>query len=75
MTYDCIIIGAGPAGVAAAVHMKRTGLNIVLIEKKNIGGLLRNANLIENYLGFPEGISGKRFAGCLRRHLQRLRIP
>ncbi|MAE68737.1 MAG: NAD(P)/FAD-dependent oxidoreductase [Candidatus Peribacteraceae bacterium] len=57
--YDCIIIGAGPAGIAAAVQLKRAGLSLLLLEKGEVGGLLRNANLVENYLGFTGGISGK----------------
>ena len=59
MIYDCIIIGAGPAGIAAAVQLKRAGLSLLLLEKGEVGGLLRNANLVENYLGFADGISGK----------------
>ncbi|HBG48905.1 MAG TPA: hypothetical protein DDW90_05280 [Cyanobacteria bacterium UBA9971] len=53
------IIGAGPAGISCAVQLKRYGIEPVLFEKKQIGGLLRNANLVENYLGFENGISGK----------------
>lgn len=52
------IIGAGPAGMAAALQLKRYGLNPLLLERAEIGGLLRNANLVENYPGFPGGIPG-----------------
>jgi thioredoxin reductase len=55
---DVIIIGAGPAGIAAAIQLRRQGINPVVFEKDMIGGLLRNANLVENYPGFPGGISG-----------------
>ena len=55
---DVIIIGAGPAGIAAAIQLRRYGLTPVLLEKDHIGGLLVNANLVENYPGFPQGISG-----------------
>lgn len=65
-----IIIGAGPSGVSAAVQLKREGINPVLIEKKEAGGLIVNANKIENYIGFPKGISGKKFAELLKRHLE-----
>jgi thioredoxin reductase len=75
MIYDCIVIGAGPAGIAAAVQMKRAGLNIALFEKKEIGGLLRNANLIENYLGFPDGISGKKLVEHFQKHIKKQDIP
>ena len=57
-TEDVTIIGAGPAGIAAAIQLKRYGLAPILLEKDHIGGLLVNANLVENYPGFPQGISG-----------------
>ena len=56
---DTTIIGAGPAGIAAAIQLRRYGLDIALFEKDSIGGLLCNANLIENYPGFPGGITGR----------------
>jgi thioredoxin reductase (NADPH) len=52
------IIGAGPAGIAAAIYLKRAGVNPLLLERKKVGGLLANANLVENYPGFPDGICG-----------------
>ncbi len=52
------IIGGGPAGLAAAIQLKRYDLDTLLIEKDTLGGLLKNANKLENYLGFPTGISG-----------------
>jgi len=58
MIYDCIIIGAGPAGITAAVQLKRSGHSVVIIEKDRTGGLLLNARKVENYLGFVNGISG-----------------
>ncbi len=54
-----IIIGGGPAGVACAIQLKRYDISALLIEKSDIGGLLINAKRVENYLGFPDGISGK----------------
>ncbi len=53
-----IIIGAGPAGLATAIQLKRYGVHPLLFERAQVGGLLRNANLVENYPGFPVGISG-----------------
>lgn len=53
-----IIIGAGPAGLATAIQLKRYGVQPLLFEGALAGGLLRNANLVENYPGFPAGISG-----------------
>ncbi len=53
-----VIIGAGPAGISTAIQLKRYNIDPVIIEQDEIGGLLRNANLVENYPGFPEGING-----------------
>ena len=50
---EVIIIGAGPAGMTAAIQLKRYGIPFVLLEKERVGGLLWNANLVENYPGFP----------------------
>lgn len=52
------IIGAGPGGIAAAIYLKRAGHDPLLLDKKGAGGLMVNANLIENYPGFPGGIDG-----------------
>lgn len=56
--YDVAIIGAGPAGLAAAVYGGSEGLNTLLIEKRAPGGQAGTSSRIENYLGFPKGISG-----------------
>ena len=55
---DVAIIGAGPAGIATAIQLKRYGIVPLIFEKNAIGGLLRNANKVENYPGFPDSISG-----------------
>jgi len=54
-----VIIGAGPSGIATAIQLKRYEIEPILLEKDEVGGLLRNANLVENYPGFPEGIPGQ----------------
>lgn len=56
--YDVAIIGAGPAGLAAAVYGGSEGLNTILIEKRAPGGQAGTSARIENYLGFPNGLSG-----------------
>ncbi|MBL8006865.1 MAG: FAD-dependent oxidoreductase [Ignavibacteria bacterium] len=56
--YDVLIIGAGPAGLAASVYGSCEGLKTVLIEMSNPGGQASNSARIENYLGFPTGLSG-----------------
>ena len=48
---DVIIIGAGPAGIACAIQLKRYNIKSIVFEKDEIGGLLKNANLVENYIG------------------------
>jgi thioredoxin reductase len=68
------IIGAGPAGIAASIQLKRFGYEPVLIEKDKIGGLLWNANLIENYPGFPGGISGPDLISLMSKQLSHFKI-
>jgi thioredoxin reductase (NADPH) len=55
---DVAIVGAGPAGLTAAIYLARNDVDAALLERGPVGGLARNANLIEDYPGFPEGISG-----------------
>lgn len=56
--YDVVIVGAGPAGLAAAVYGASEGLKTLLIERKAPGGQAGSSSRIENYLGFPSGLSG-----------------
>jgi thioredoxin reductase (NADPH) len=56
--YDVLIVGGGPAGLAAAVYGSSEGLSVLLIERKAMGGQAGTSARIENYLGFPNGISG-----------------
>jgi thioredoxin reductase (NADPH) len=56
--YDLLVIGAGPAGLAASVYGSCEGLKTLLIEKSNPGGQASSSARIENYLGFPTGLSG-----------------
>lgn len=72
--YPVAVIGAGPAGIAAAVQLKRFGFDVVLFEKDTPGGLLRNANLVENYPGFPRGIAGPELVNLLNQHLEAWKI-
>jgi thioredoxin reductase (NADPH) len=60
--YDVAIVGAGPAGLAAAVYAASEGLSTVLIERFAPGGQAGTTSRIENYLGFPDGISGAELA-------------
>lgn len=56
--YDVIIIGGGPAGLSAGIYAARSRLKSLLVEKGAVGGQIINAELVENYPGFTEGISG-----------------
>ena len=56
--YDVIIIGGGPAGLSAGIYTSRAMLNTLLIERGMVGGQIINAEQVDNYPGFPEGISG-----------------
>jgi thioredoxin reductase (NADPH) len=56
--YEVVIIGGGPAGLTAGLYTARAGLKSLLIERGAFGGQILNAPLVENYPGFPEGISG-----------------
>ena len=56
--YEVIIIGGGPAGLTAGLYTSRAGLKSLLVERGVFGGQIVNASLVENYPGFPEGISG-----------------
>lgn len=65
--YDLIIHGAGPAGLSAAVYAASEGLSVAVVERDAVGGQAGFSSLIENYLGFPGGISGAELAERARR--------
>src|SRR6202789_1908896 len=72
MVYDVTVVGAGPAGLAAAVYAASEGLCTIVIEGTAPGGQAGTSSKIENYLGFPTGISGQRLAS--RAQLQALKF-
>ena len=59
---DLVVIGAGPSGLAAAVYGASEGLDVLLLETSSPGGQAGSSSRIENYLGFPTGISGQKLA-------------
>ena len=62
-SYDVVIVGAGPAGMAAGVYGASEGLKVLMVERSAAGGQAGTSSRIENYLGFPEGISGEDLTG------------
>jgi thioredoxin reductase (NADPH) len=61
--YDVVVVGAGPAGLAAAVYGASEGLSMIVLDQRAFGGQAGASARIENYLGFPTGISGQALAG------------
>ena len=61
--YDVVIAGAGPAGMAAGVYGASEGLKVLMVERSAAGGQAGTSSRIENYLGFPEGVSGEDLTG------------
>ena len=69
--YDLIIIGGGPAGLTAGIYAGRARLRALLVEKLIHGGQMMTTDLVENYPGFPEGISGPELSDRMRRQAER----
>jgi thioredoxin reductase (NADPH) len=65
--YDVVIVGGGPAGLGAAVYAASEGLRTVLVERRATGGQAGLSSRIENYLGFPDGVSGAQLTDRARR--------
>ena len=70
--YDTVIVGAGPAGLAAAVYGASEGLSTIVVEREAPGGQAGTSSRIENYLGFPSGVSGDELASRALRQARRL---
>jgi thioredoxin reductase (NADPH) len=70
--YDTVIVGAGPAGLAAAVYGASEGLRTIVVEREAPGGQAGNSARIENYLGFPSGVSGDELASRALQQARRL---
>src|SRR3984885_8990852 len=72
--YDLAIFGAGPAGLSAALYGASEGLRTLVVEKSAVGGQAGSTSKIENYMGFPDGISGWELASRARRQALRLGV-
>ncbi len=62
MVYDVIVIGAGPAGISAAVYAQSRGMKVVILEKKKVGGIIGNVSTVTHYAAIVEDETGKSFA-------------
>jgi thioredoxin reductase (NADPH) len=70
--YDVVVVGAGPAGLAAAVYGASEGLRTIVVEREAPGGQAGTSSRIENYLGFPSGVSGDELASRALQQARRL---
>lgn len=68
-TYDAVVLGAGPAGMTAALYLVRSGVSTALVEKAAPGGQVLSTAEVENYPGFPQGLKGWELADLFSAHL------
>ena len=73
--YDVAIVGAGPGGLTAAIYAGRARLNTIVLEKLSIGGLITVSDWVDNFPGFPEGVSGEELGERFRKQAERFTGP
>ena len=72
--YDMIIIGAGPAGISASIYGKSRGKNVLVLEKKEVGGLIGTVSTVTHYTAIMKEESGSTFEMCIRDRAESLRF-
>lgn len=68
--YDVIIIGVGPAGISAGIYAVSRGQKTLILEKNQVGGLIRRVSAVTHYAAIVEGETGESFAKCLRKQAE-----
>ncbi len=71
-SYEAVVIGGGPAGLTAGIYLMRGGIETILLEKQLVGGAALNTEHIDNYPGFPDGISGSELTGRMAEQARKL---
>lgn len=73
--YDCLIIGGGPGGLTAGIYAARAGMKVLLLEKAAVGGQILVTDFIENYPGFPKGLTGWELVEAMKTQAENFGVP